>query len=94
MKIITFTRNGEEHKIAYSDYGHGAPVVLIHGWPLSREMWEYQLEDIVDAHQALHGLVKQQQRRHEAREIPRCQSARLDPRHRIGQQPHDRHRAE
>ncbi|WP_336518235.1 alpha/beta hydrolase [Pollutibacter soli] len=49
MKFITTTRSGEEHKIAYSDYGQGSPVVLIHGWPLSREMWEYQLEDLVNA---------------------------------------------
>ncbi len=41
--------NAEEVKIAYSDYGSGKPIVLIHGWPLSREMWEYQLEDLVDA---------------------------------------------
>src|SRR5690349_17094018 len=49
MKFITTILHGEEHKIAYSDYGQGSPVVLIHGWPLSREMWEYQLEDIVNA---------------------------------------------
>src|SRR5688572_22082168 len=40
---------GEEIKLAYSDYGKGKPVILIHGWPLSREMWEYQLEDLVNA---------------------------------------------
>lgn len=51
MKYITTTdkRTGEEIRIAYSDYGHGKPVILIHGWPLSREMWEYQLEDLVNA---------------------------------------------
>lgn len=40
---------GDHIRIAYSDYGQGQPVVLIHGWPLSREMWEYQLEDLVNA---------------------------------------------
>ena len=25
-----------------NDWGSGPPVVLIHGWPLSSEMWEYQ----------------------------------------------------
>jgi len=40
---------GEEVQISYKDYGKGRPVVLIHGWPLSKEMWEYQLEDLVDA---------------------------------------------
>jgi non-heme chloroperoxidase len=51
MKFITTTDSlsGEEIKLAYSDYGSGRPVVLIHGWPLSREMWEYQLQDLVDA---------------------------------------------
>ena len=29
------------------DYGDGNPVILIHGWPLSNEMWEYQIENLV-----------------------------------------------
>ncbi|WP_163409694.1 alpha/beta fold hydrolase [Flavobacterium ajazii] len=29
------------------DYGKGKPVFLIHGWPLSNEMWEYQIEFLV-----------------------------------------------
>ena len=51
MKFITTTdtTTGEEIKIAYSDYGQGKPVILLHGWPLSREMWEYQLNDMVTA---------------------------------------------
>jgi non-heme chloroperoxidase len=51
MKFIATndSATGEEIKIAYSDYGSGKPVVLIHGWPLSREMWEYQLGDLVEA---------------------------------------------
>ena len=51
MKFIRTTdaTNGEEVNLAYSDYGKGNPVVLIHGWPLSREMWEYQLGDLVNA---------------------------------------------
>lgn len=51
MKYITTNdrTTGEEIRIAYSDYGKGKPVVLIHGWPLSREMWEYQLEDLVNS---------------------------------------------
>ena len=36
-------------KINYSDYGKGKPVILIHGWPLSAEMWEYQINDLVEA---------------------------------------------
>jgi len=40
---------GEEVNISYKDYGSGRPVVLIHGWPLSKEMWEYQIEPLVEA---------------------------------------------
>lgn len=51
MKYITTNdrTTGQEIRIAYSDYGKGKPVILIHGWPLSREMWEYQLDDLVNA---------------------------------------------
>lgn len=33
----------------YEDYGEGQPVVLVHGWPLSGAMFEYQKEAIVNA---------------------------------------------
>jgi len=33
--------------IFYRDYGSGKPVILIHGWPMSNEMWEYQIETLV-----------------------------------------------
>jgi len=36
-------------KLFYEDYGEGKPVILIHGWPLSHRMWEYQIDEIVDA---------------------------------------------
>lgn len=42
-------KSGETIEISYKDYGQGRPVVLIHGWPLSKEMWEYQLEALVNA---------------------------------------------
>ena len=29
--------------IFFQEYGTGKPVIFIHGWPLSHEMWEYQL---------------------------------------------------
>ena len=34
-------------KIHFKDYGQGKPIILIHGWPLSNEMWEYQIENLV-----------------------------------------------
>ncbi|HMJ76667.1 MAG TPA: alpha/beta hydrolase [Iamia sp.] len=36
-------------RIAYADDGEGRPVVLIHGWPLSHRMWEYQVGPLTDA---------------------------------------------
>jgi pimeloyl-ACP methyl ester carboxylesterase len=33
---------GNPVKLLYTDWGHGNPVVLIHGWPLDHQMWEYQ----------------------------------------------------
>lgn len=41
--------SGEAIKLSYEDYGTGKPVVLIHGWPLSKEMWEYQLDALMNA---------------------------------------------
>jgi len=35
--------------IHYEDHGTGAPVVLIHGWPLSGRSWEHQVPALVDA---------------------------------------------
>ncbi|TRW98050.1 alpha/beta fold hydrolase [Flavobacterium gawalongense] len=34
-------------KLYVKDYGEGKPVILIHGWPLSNEMWEYQIDALV-----------------------------------------------
>ncbi|WP_419804767.1 alpha/beta fold hydrolase [Terriglobus sp.] len=33
----------------YYDWGTGAPVVLIHGWPLSSASWEYQARVLADS---------------------------------------------
>jgi len=51
MKFISKTDaiSGQEVNLAYADYGIGRPVILIHGWPLSKEMWEYQVSDLVQA---------------------------------------------
>ena len=39
---------GNPVRIYYNDYGSGKPVILIHGWPLSSAMWEYQVNDLVN----------------------------------------------
>ncbi|MCC4213812.1 alpha/beta fold hydrolase [Leeuwenhoekiella parthenopeia] len=41
--------NRENIKLYYEDYGTGDPVILIHGWPLSAQMWEYQTQVLVEA---------------------------------------------
>ncbi len=40
---------GTPIRIYYTDYGTGKPIILIHGWPLSNEMWEYQINDLVNS---------------------------------------------
>jgi pimeloyl-ACP methyl ester carboxylesterase len=51
MKYITTkdSTTGDDVQLSYKDYGQGRPVVLIHGWPLSKDMWEYQVDDLVNA---------------------------------------------
>ena len=43
MPFITNTKAKEQVDIFYEDYGSGQPVILIHGWPLSRKSWEQQV---------------------------------------------------
>lgn len=35
-------------RLHLTDAGEGRPVVLIHGWPLSDEMYEYQYNDLIN----------------------------------------------
>jgi non-heme chloroperoxidase len=41
--------SGNPVKIHYNDYGNGKPIILIHGWPLSGDMWEYQINNLVNS---------------------------------------------
>ena len=45
IKVDTDT-NGNDIEVYYQDLGSGKPVVLIHGWPLSSSMWDYQLAEL------------------------------------------------
>jgi pimeloyl-ACP methyl ester carboxylesterase len=36
-------------ELYFNDWGTGTPVVLIHGWPLSGDMWEHQAAFLVDS---------------------------------------------
>jgi len=45
---MSFVTTGIDDKsqpveLFFQDWGQGKPLVLIHGWPLSHEMWEHQL---------------------------------------------------
>jgi non-heme chloroperoxidase len=41
--------NSNSVNIFFEDLGTGKPVILIHGWPVSHEMWEYQVTALVNA---------------------------------------------
>ncbi|WP_116788942.1 alpha/beta fold hydrolase [Flavobacterium psychrotrophum] len=43
---VSLSGASEEVQIYYEEIGRGKPVVLIHGWPLNHEMWEYQLNEL------------------------------------------------
>ena len=43
---VSLSGASEEVQIFYQDIGRGKPVVLIHGWPLNHEMWEYQINEL------------------------------------------------
>ncbi len=47
MPFIKSSQNNAAPKnIYYNDLGKGKNVVFIHGWPLSSEMWEYQVNEL------------------------------------------------
>ncbi len=49
MPFVTVAEeNGSPVELYYEDRGSGAPVVLIHGWPLSGRSWESQVPALVD----------------------------------------------
>ena len=39
---MPFIETSDKTTLFYNDWGSGRPVVLIHGWPLDSDMWEYQ----------------------------------------------------
>ncbi len=49
MSYIKSSNGIEDINIYYEEYGKGKPVILIHGWPLDHQMWEYQVADIVNS---------------------------------------------
>ena len=43
------TEAGSDVELYYEDHGSGRPVVLIHGWPLDGQSWEYNKPALIDA---------------------------------------------
>lgn len=46
---MNFFTTQDQTKIFYKDMGDGAPVILIHGWPLSADMWDEQTLVLLEA---------------------------------------------
>jgi non-heme chloroperoxidase len=47
MPHVQSTAGNTPVNIYYEDLGEGKPIVLIHGWPLSGSMWEYQVPELI-----------------------------------------------
>lgn len=39
---MPFVQAADGTELFYNDWGSGPPVILVHGWPLNADMWEYQ----------------------------------------------------
>src|SRR3978361_1394590 len=46
MPMITANDGAE---LFYKDWGAGQPVVFLHGWPLTADVWDKQLKLVADA---------------------------------------------
>ncbi|MBD8487245.1 alpha/beta hydrolase [Echinicola sp. CAU 1574] len=49
MPFLTNEEGNQPIDIYYQDYGKGQPVILIHGWPLSHQAWEGQVQTLLEA---------------------------------------------
>lgn len=43
MPYFKSKTGSEELQLFYEDLGNDNPIVFISGWPLTHQMWEYQL---------------------------------------------------
>ena len=46
---MPFIQANDGTALHYKDWGSGRPVVLLHGWPLSSDSWEYQSVPLAEA---------------------------------------------
>jgi pimeloyl-ACP methyl ester carboxylesterase len=42
-------QSNQKVELHYTDFGSGKPVILIHGWPSTAQMWEYQQAPLAEA---------------------------------------------
>src|SRR5262245_66594727 len=42
-KVMPFIDAADGTRMYYAAWGTGTPVILIHGWTIGSDMWEYQL---------------------------------------------------
>lgn len=45
---MAFFKAQDDTELFYNDAGHGTPVILIHGWPATSEMFEYQTTALLE----------------------------------------------
>ena len=60
MSVITRAEYNEVEpnvRLHITDAGTGRPIVLIHGWPLSDEMYEYQYNDLMNKNFRVIGIT-------------------------------------
>lgn len=46
---MPFTTTADGAELFYKDWGAGRPVVFLHGWPLTSDVWDRQLKLVADA---------------------------------------------
>lgn len=46
---MNFIKTRDNTNLYYKEWGAGRPVILIHGWPLSSDSWDYQAMALADA---------------------------------------------
>ena len=56
-KRAEYIKVDQNVRLHITDAGEGRPVVLLHGWPLSDEMYEYQYNDLINKHFRVIGIT-------------------------------------
>lgn len=50
MPLLTVATDfGQDVQLYFEDHGEGRPILLIHGWPLDGQSWEYNKPALIDA---------------------------------------------